>query len=1071
MMLEINSMHKRFIIICLMIVGVLAFGMPVIATTAPYFRLSASEGQGAGSDEFYVGRCFRVNIYLNTIVYNTNGADVEINYDSDDVQVVQSDCSTAATTIYSDGLYNVYPSQGNEVSSSKILLSAYNNPGVSTKTSNGLYGHFFLKILAVTNPFSLNFEFTPGVTTDTNLAQTSGDGSDILQAVDNLSLKLLADTDDPAVNSKSPAADATGVSVDSNVSFVPYDAMAGVDSTSVAVRMKKSGGTYYSQTASLASQLSTNANRYYQYSASVSPNSNVKTSNGYFEYNTTYYVEATVGDLATSPHSTVATWSFTTEGDTDAPYIANRSPSASATGVATSTNVVFRLKDYKSNGGVIPGLGVDTNTISISLMSSSTGQIAYTCNSAGVTCDTSGGNYNVLVTINPTTDYAENETITVRVEASDLATPANEMGQVVYSFTTADTVPPSITNFSPTVYSNGNSTSTNISFHLTDGGAGVAIETLTVYVDDTAYTASSPELSVAGDASDYTIVIDPASNFTNNRPVVVRISVRDQAPSLNWVSPNPTLYSFVVGYTSEECAECPACPTCETCETCQTCTPCNCGGGGILFIEKKCPECPEVSKCEETIKYITVTTTVEKESGKVICPKIPETTKPSGGGTTQPATQPTGGAWQEMVNQVKELFSGGGGNIAVTGIQSVSLTKINGHAVPGADKFIRFPDTETELIFAGSVKSNGVSTAPLMVYPVGQDVVPAILQAKLDGEGRFEVRTKNIFASGEYRITTLIDTSEGEKEIELGKFAIEKTIFVPLRTSEEFSQSERRFNWWSIIVFAAIVMVSVSVLFTTRTMASSVGFVSTFLLAILGMVLVVTYSRGVPVQVDTAKTARSLGEAQSQIDVYQQLIQEQQVDLPIFQGALVDPINNKPLAGATISVGDQTALTGADGKFSLSSVRSTDKMLISIPQSETPVVVDLGKDEEKTFYISPSLTKVLASVQSDYAQRKFKQVYPFAATTLKQYESEQQFVVNKNYSLLERIKRYNILESNFDPRVTMLKQWASEKLNKTFANVAKVNFVYSGYNDKDGAVRLEEPWYFTYEGEEWRFIE
>ncbi len=1056
-------MRKKLIIgFLISLFSVCVLALPAKAAPAPYFKLVASEGQGAGSDEFYVGRCFRVNIYLNTSVYNTNGADVEINYDNNAVQVVQSDCTTAATTIYSDGLYNVYPSQGNEVSNSKILLSAYNNPGVSSKTSYGLYGHFFLRILTTSNPFNLNFEYTQGLTTDTNLAQTSGDGSDILLSVENLALKLLEDTDDPAVNSKSPAVDATGVSVDSNVSFVPYDAMAGVNSSGVSARMKKDGGTYYSQTASLGSVQSTNANRYYQYTASISPNSNIKTSNGYYEYNTKYYVEATVNDLASTPHQTVSTWSFTTESDTDAPYITNRDPSSNATGVATSTNVVFRLKDYKSNGGVIPGLGVDTDSISISLTSSSTGQIAYTCGSNGVTCDISGGAYNVLITINPSTNFVENELVTVRVEASDLATAANEMGQVVYSFTTADTVPPVITNFSPTVYSNGNSTSTNISFHLTDGGAGVAIETLSIYVDDTAYTAVSPELSITGDASDYTIVIDPATNFTNNRPVVVRIAVRDQAPSLNWVSPNPTLYSFVVGYTSEECADC---PTCQNCETCQTCAPCS-GGGGILFIEKKCPPCPEAPKCEEKIKYVTVTTTVEKESGKVICPKIPVSAQSTGGSTTS-----SGGVFKEMVSELKDLFSGGGTGLTVAGIKSVNLNKINNRSVPGADKFIRFPDTEEDLVLVGEAEAGGVNSIPLMIYPVGKDGSPIILQAKLEGDGGFSVKIKNIFASGEYRVTSLINSNDTEKEIEIGRFAIEKTIFVPLQTEEEYRQRESRFDWGSIAVFVTIVMVSISVLFTSRTMASSFGFISTFLLAIFGIVMVTTYSRGTPVNVETLQTTRNIEEAQLQTQAYETLLQEQRVEMPSFQGALIDPVQNRPLANSIVSVGDQVVETDSDGKFSLVGVKSTDKMIISVPEAESPIMLEVGKESEKTLYISPSLTQVLVKVQSDYSQRKFKTVYPYAADSLKKYESEQQFVVNRNYSLLERLKKYNILANNFDPRVTMLKQWASDKLNKTFANVAQVNFVYSGYNDKDGVVRLEEPWYFTYEGGEWRFIE
>lgn len=131
--------------ILIYIFSMFGFIVSTKAVTAPYFQLSAIQGQGVGENEFYVGRCFRVNIYLNTGGRNTNGADVEINYDVAKLQAVQSNCSSAATVVYSDGLFNTYPAQGNSISNGVILLSAYNDPGVSTNVSNGLFAHFFLE--------------------------------------------------------------------------------------------------------------------------------------------------------------------------------------------------------------------------------------------------------------------------------------------------------------------------------------------------------------------------------------------------------------------------------------------------------------------------------------------------------------------------------------------------------------------------------------------------------------------------------------------------------------------------------------------------------------------------------------------------------------------------------------------------------------------------------------------------------------------------------------------------------------------------------------------------------------
>src|SRR3989339_1715832 len=268
------------------------------AAPAPYFRLVAAEGQGENDNTFYVGRCVRVDIYLNTSIFNTNGADVEINYDNTNAQVVQSNCSTAATTIYSDALFNAYPGAGNSVTLSKIYLSAYKNPGVSTNTSYGLYGHFFLLVSAESADYDLTFQYTPESTIDTNLAETGGDGSDILASVENLELIFASDGDSPDITGQSPASGATSVSVSSTVSFNADDAMGGVNSSTITARMKEAGGSYYSQTVSAGTVLSTNQNRYYQYPVTFSPNSSVKTNSGYYAYNTVYTVEAAASDFA-----------------------------------------------------------------------------------------------------------------------------------------------------------------------------------------------------------------------------------------------------------------------------------------------------------------------------------------------------------------------------------------------------------------------------------------------------------------------------------------------------------------------------------------------------------------------------------------------------------------------------------------------------------------------------------------------------------------------------------------------------------------------------------------------------
>lgn len=586
--------NKKILVLVVTIFSICAtFIFPHSATAvgSVYFRLVASEGQGAGSNQFYQGRCFRVNIYLNTGANNTNGADVEINYNVSALKVVQNDCSTQADGIYDDGLFNVYPSQGNSVSSNKIKLSAYNNPGNSTNVSNGLYGHFFVKVLDAIGDYTMAFEYTQGSTVDTNLVRTNGDGSDILDSVGDLSLNLAIDTDDPEVLSLSPADSATGVAINSNVSFNLYDASAGINSAVTTVRMREGSGSWHTQTASIGSQQSTNQNRYYQYTGTVSPNSSIKISSGYYKYNTTYSVEVNETDLANpTTHDYTKVWSFTTEDDLTAPYVDSRVPADSATGVSTSTNIFFRIKDYKNNGGSILGLGVNTGSITMVVASASSGNHSYNCQSSGVSCNTSDPN-NISVTINPDFNFLENEAVTVTVNGSDLHSPANAMVADVYSFNTADTQPPVLSVISPAANSFGNASSTNISFHISDSGYGVALGALSVNIDGIDYVAGSPLMAVSGDSSDYGVSINSAANFLDNSAVVVKISARDQAPSPNYLTINPYQYTFIVGLSTSTPAE--ACPICTVCPTYS----CGGGGGGTVYIKEPqtCPKCEAIS--------------------------------------------------------------------------------------------------------------------------------------------------------------------------------------------------------------------------------------------------------------------------------------------------------------------------------------------------------------------------------------------------------------------------------------------------------------------------------------------
>ena len=179
-------------------VGIMFFSGVQIASANTSFTFSVPEGQGGGNNEFYHGRCVRVDVMLDTDGNNTGGADLEINYDSSRITIVNNDCSTVATTIYHDSQYQNYTNNHVVPSTGKITLGSYNNPGVSYNGS-GRFASFYFTVLDGAGNYTLDFEATPGVTTDSNLAEY-GTGNDILDDADSYVLVFADDADTPYVN-------------------------------------------------------------------------------------------------------------------------------------------------------------------------------------------------------------------------------------------------------------------------------------------------------------------------------------------------------------------------------------------------------------------------------------------------------------------------------------------------------------------------------------------------------------------------------------------------------------------------------------------------------------------------------------------------------------------------------------------------------------------------------------------------------------------------------------------------------------------------------------------------------
>ncbi len=501
------------------------------ATAGQIIKLVTSDG----GSTFTIGRCFRTDIKVQTDSLNANSVDVIIPYNPSYLQpYTGSGCTTPATSIQTDGLFGSYP--GNSIASNEINVTAYDPTGTTPLNTGAaptdrLLGHVYWKVIAASGSHVMRFQFTPGSTTDTNMAQQNGDGTDVLDSVENLTLTLAADSTDPTFSSLSPANSATSVSVTTGISYTFNDAGAGVNTGSVTTSLNRTA-----KSLSFSSCTTTNSNRIPSCSVTVG-------GVGTLSYNTLYRVHATGSDIASpTVHTAHQIWTFTTEDDTEAPYIGNLNPASAASGVATSSNIVLHVKDYKGNAGVTPGLGVDISTVQVTVTPQGGSPITYT--SASPQFSYTGTTADYTITINPSSDFAQNTSVTVSVVASDLHVPGNAMSAQSYSFTTIDSTAPSISGRSPGASDTGVATTANVVFHVTDVGAGVDIDNTTVTINGTAYTSASAAFTYTGTSADYTVTINPTADFTDNSVVTVTISTQDLASTPNTTS---VTYGFLIG--------------------------------------------------------------------------------------------------------------------------------------------------------------------------------------------------------------------------------------------------------------------------------------------------------------------------------------------------------------------------------------------------------------------------------------------------------------------------------------------------------------------------------------------
>jgi len=657
----INSMYRRVVQIFIFVgIAFVFLAVPSVVQAATSFTFDIPQGQGGLNNEFYRGRCVRANVVLDTDGHNTGGADLVIDYDNTLVEIVQSNCSTAATSIYTGSQYNNYTN--NIVSATQIKLGSYNNPG-NSYNGTGTFAYFYFTVLSDSGNYDWDYDFTPGVTTDCNLAEY-GTGNDILEQADDYTVSLLADADTPTVSDRDPDDGAVDVAANDNIEFRLNDGDAGVDISTLEVSVSGAnwGTVNYTEVSAGVSYNchTTNANRVDYCDVVINPANN-------FYYTEVMTVDITISDLGVPTVHTLSnhTYTFTVEDDNDAPSVYNRNPNNGQSGVSTVTNVNFNVRDLAVPGGY-PGTGVDISTLSVTISAPAWGTFVYDSADLEMTVTVLGNNdygnvYDYNISINPTTDFPENTLVSVSITVDDYGLPTINTLNTSYSFTTADTVAPECSLYTPERNSVSMAISDDITFHCTDDGTGVDIDSLSIIVDGVTYTrAGVHPFSYSGDSSDYFITINPDDDIDLYYALEVIINVSDLASnSMDQVS-----YGLAVGTT--EPADCPICETCPTCEECE-----------------ECEECPEIDA-----EIITLPAEEIQRIGELIC-------------TSAKIILPS-----------------------ASGLESVSLSEINGQIV--GDITVRIKIEGDEIIFEGEAEPNMmvaimIKSDPLILMTTSDD--------------------------------------------------------------------------------------------------------------------------------------------------------------------------------------------------------------------------------------------------------------------------------------------------------------------------------------------------------------
>ncbi|MDP6229469.1 MAG: Ig-like domain-containing protein, partial [Candidatus Marinimicrobia bacterium] len=255
--------------------------------------------------------------------------------------------------------------------------------------------------------------------------------------------------------------------------------------------------------------------------AKVSISSNVVTINpaGTFASSTAYNIQVPAtafDDAAGNSYAgiTNATTLNFTSADVVAPTVSSLSPADGATGVATTANLVITFDE-----------AVDAESGNITLYKSDDTQIQ----AFDVTSDISGSG-GTAITINPTSDLAEQTSYYVHIDATAFDdassnTYAGISDATTWNFTSADETNPTVSSLSPADGAEGVATTANLVITF-DEAVDVESGNITIKLDSDDSTVEAIDVTsgqVTGTGTT-TITIDPTAALAEQTSYYVQIA-------------------------------------------------------------------------------------------------------------------------------------------------------------------------------------------------------------------------------------------------------------------------------------------------------------------------------------------------------------------------------------------------------------------------------------------------------------------------------------------------------------------------------------------------------------------